>query len=585
MRHLKYLLLLLLGPIGFAQTSVTPIPPCTFNFTLNATHLTPPAGYSNSPGCDKWTLTVYNVGFSGFTLTFQQAPAATVGTPGTYVTYSGTTATGSNPVTSTSISTFTNGTVATPWLNVALSGLTGSGTVYGILQGSQTVVSKGGGGGGISPCSVDVSGNLSCPGTIAAGVGSGLTGALDLTGKTSGATSSIAVDDNNTATIVKLPNDSTSGLYGVTSPTANPAAGCAQFNGTSTEATSTGIPCGSGSSSGGGGVLGYSATALTLPTAGTTFLPPVGGALASTTEANVVANAPAAAAISKLYVCLSAPPGTGNTISFTYRDAGSSTALTTTISGASQTCNQDTTHSFTPVVGDALAIQVVTTGTVVIAPAIKIIAEYGVTGGSGSSACAAPYCTADGTTFYGPNYLMTKPTTGTWTFQPAGTTLTITNGAYYFIFPAHNGDGIAMYSYAYPAPPFTRTFAMTISMQAGDLAGICISDGTKIETMGWAANTNTSPLNVLDYNSSTSFNTVVSNGDPIQFPTGLIFMRFVDNGTNRIWQYSLDPAEGFQSYVTVSNTSFLTPTIIGICANNNRNVDLTGMGLYSISNP
>ena len=34
-------------------------------------------------------------------------------------------------------------------------------------------------------------------------------------------------------------------------------------------------------------------------------------------------------------------------------------------------------------VGDALAVQVVTTGTVVIAPAIKIIAEYGVTGGGG----------------------------------------------------------------------------------------------------------------------------------------------------------------------------------------------------------
>jgi hypothetical protein len=43
------------------------------------------------------------------------------------------------------------------------------------------------------------------------------------------------------------------------------------------------------------------------------------------------------------------------------------------------------THSFTPVVGDALSVQVVTTGTVIITPAAKIIAEYGVTGGGGGS--------------------------------------------------------------------------------------------------------------------------------------------------------------------------------------------------------
>jgi hypothetical protein len=88
------------------------------------------------------------VGFSGYSLTLQSAPAATPSTPGAFVTYAGTTATGSNPVTATGIATFTNGTVATPWLRVTLSGLTGSGTVYGVLQGSQTLVSKGGSGGG-----------------------------------------------------------------------------------------------------------------------------------------------------------------------------------------------------------------------------------------------------------------------------------------------------------------------------------------------------------------------------------------------------------------------------------------------------
>jgi hypothetical protein len=143
MRTLKYLLPLLIAPFCFAQGN----PNCTLNFTLNAAGSS--SNFANStPACDKWTLTVYNIGFSGFSLTLQSAAAATTSTPSTFGTYGGTTATGSNPLTATGIATFTNGTVATPWLRVTLSGITGTGIVYGVLQGSQTVISKGGGSGG-----------------------------------------------------------------------------------------------------------------------------------------------------------------------------------------------------------------------------------------------------------------------------------------------------------------------------------------------------------------------------------------------------------------------------------------------------
>lgn len=412
MRNLKYLLLLFLGPIGFAQTTI--VPPCTSNFTLNNANLTGTTFANSTQSCDKWTLTAYVVGSGSFTLTFQSAPAATNSTPGTFVTYAGTTATGSNPLTATGISTFTNGTVATPYVRVVLNVTGGTVAVYGVIQGSQTVISKGGGGGGggggptiqgtaneiavagagcttgsTATCTISIPtnpilpGNVSATGTISSGVGSGTTGALDLVAATSGDTSTVAIDDTNPGTVVKLPNDTTAGLYQATSPTATPAAGCAQYSGTGTQLPSTGVPCGTGTGTAGGGVLGYSATALTLPTAGTTFLAPVGGALASTTEANVAANTPAASPISNMYVSLSSAPGTGNTAAFTYRDAGSSTPVTCTIAGATATTCNDTTHTFTPVVGDALAIQVVTTGTVVITPAVKIVAEYGVMGGSG----------------------------------------------------------------------------------------------------------------------------------------------------------------------------------------------------------
>jgi hypothetical protein len=175
MRTLNYLPeLLLFALFCFAQpipvnaqpsgTLTTIVPPCTLNFALDRTG--PSAQFANSvPSCDKWTLTVYNVGFSGFTLTFQSAPAATFSTPGSFSTYGGTTATGSNPLTATGIATFTNGTVATPWLRVNLTGLSGSGIIYGVLQGTQSLIDSSGGGGGgggcTSPCPVE--------GTAAAG--------------------------------------------------------------------------------------------------------------------------------------------------------------------------------------------------------------------------------------------------------------------------------------------------------------------------------------------------------------------------------------------------------------------------------
>ena len=296
MRTLKYLLPLLIAPFCFGQqVQTTVIPPCTLNFTFNATSLTSANFPNSTSGCDKWTLLVYNAGFGSFTVTLQSAVAATPSTPGTFGTYTGTTATGSNPMTATGIATFTNGTVATPWLRLVFTG-TGAGTVYGVLQGSQTVISKGGGGGGgggptiagtanqitatgagcttpsTATCTIAIAtnpvlpGNPSTPGTFTSGVGSGATGALDLVGKTSGATSTVTVDDSNTATIVKLPNDATSGLYAATSPTATPVAGCAQYNGTGTQAASTGTPCGAGGSGSAGATL-FSTTGSTTVTA------------------------------------------------------------------------------------------------------------------------------------------------------------------------------------------------------------------------------------------------------------------------------------------------------------------------------
>src|SRR5271165_2714218 len=160
MRISKSLLAMLcfLAPLSYSQTQTVVLPECTSNFALNGTTAISSASFSNAvPSCDKWTVTAYVVGFSAVNLTFQSAPAATTTTPGTFVTYIGTTATGTNPLTTQGVATFTNGTAATPFVRVTLSSHTGSGTVYGVIQGWNTGNSGSGGGGGggcTAPCVV-----------------------------------------------------------------------------------------------------------------------------------------------------------------------------------------------------------------------------------------------------------------------------------------------------------------------------------------------------------------------------------------------------------------------------------------------
>lgn len=134
-----------------------------------------------------------------------------------------------------------------------------------------------------------------------------------------------------------------------------------------------GSPCGSGS---GGGVVTYSATALALT--GTQFIPPGGGGSVSTTEANVQTKSPSAATVSNLQAVVSVAPGVGNSFAITWRDAGSDTALTCTISGASTSC-ADTTHSFSAAAGDLLAIKIITTG-VTGATNLNIMTAFGTSG-------------------------------------------------------------------------------------------------------------------------------------------------------------------------------------------------------------
>jgi hypothetical protein len=117
---------------------------------------------------------------------------------------------------------------------------------------------------------------------------------------------------------------------------------------------------GGGSGGTGGGLTVFSASSVTFSS--TQYLAIGGGAAVSSTEATVEVQSPTAAQVSNLSVQLSAAPGMGNSIVFTWRDGGSSQTLTCTISGASTKTCTDNADSFNVAQGDEIDIEAVTTG-------------------------------------------------------------------------------------------------------------------------------------------------------------------------------------------------------------------------------
>lgn len=133
---------------------------------------------------------------------------------------------------------------------------------------------------------------------------------------------------------------------------------------------------------GGGGVISYSAPSLTL-TAGTRYIPPGGGGVPSSTEADATVKAPSSATITNFQVNVSAAPGSGNTYVLTWRKAGADQSLTCTIADTATTCT-DTTHSFTVSQGDLVAVKIVSTGTIITTPMLSFLAQWGTTGSNGT---------------------------------------------------------------------------------------------------------------------------------------------------------------------------------------------------------
>lgn len=122
-----------------AQQIVVSQPDCVifYHFTASGqtSPLAPNVGFSNlTNGCVAWNFSYANTGFSAITLAFQSAPNVS-GAAGSWSTFSGgTLLAGINPNTNTT-GAFTLISGYNPWVRVALTAATGSGTVDGAIYG------------------------------------------------------------------------------------------------------------------------------------------------------------------------------------------------------------------------------------------------------------------------------------------------------------------------------------------------------------------------------------------------------------------------------------------------------------------
>lgn len=220
MRYFFSILALSLASIGFSQPAQVQVnADCVIAFNITTSGGTAGSFDNRRIGCNSWQISYANNGFSAITLAVQSAPDSS-GTPGAFGTIGGTLTFGVNPNTNTTGASSliqSYGTNFGPWIRVALTSATGSGSVVGILLGYRAAGSAGTSGGSASNVTVtgplgeqataasvsvaiannQTAGSSSLPVQGAGADGAALAGNLERVGFSDGANAHNALSCNN----------------------------------------------------------------------------------------------------------------------------------------------------------------------------------------------------------------------------------------------------------------------------------------------------------------------------------------------------------------------------------------------------
>lgn len=142
---MKSLLLLLILSTGnltiplLAQSAR--LPDCVLYFSISGNSAS--GSYNNQQvGCADWSMAYANDGFTALTMTFEEAPVVG-GVPGAFITFTGTTLAGTNPLTSLTAG-YWRGNGYRAYVRVSVTATAGSGTIKGVLYGYRSTDSAGG---------------------------------------------------------------------------------------------------------------------------------------------------------------------------------------------------------------------------------------------------------------------------------------------------------------------------------------------------------------------------------------------------------------------------------------------------------
>jgi hypothetical protein len=211
------------------------------------------------------------------------------------------------------------------------------------------------------------------------------------------------------------------------------------------------------------------------------------------------------------------------------------------------------------------------------------ICQTGADASKAASKAGALYLPSDGYVVYrdtgsalaawGPLFSLSAPDNSAFTADYNSPTVVTTNGGI-VISGAASTDNIRGRLKAVPgSTPYTfeAGFLLRAIAESYHGAGLMVTDGTttsnKVITVMLATESNALYLKVSRWNSATSF-----SAEPLKIywrPTGpLPFLRYTDDGTNRLVSYSLD-GRNFEQVFSETRTTHLTATHLGIAVHVN----------------